>query len=79
MEFYSAKKTNEILLFTSKLIELENIIKMKLARLRKPKIACPPSYMDFRSKTNAVILLDMGHTLRERHTGGVGKGRKPKT
>jgi hypothetical protein len=37
---------------------------VKLARLRRTKIACSPSYADFRPKTNAVILLDMGHTLR---------------
>jgi hypothetical protein len=39
----------------------------KLARLRKPKIVCSPSYADFRSITNAVILLDLGHTLRGGH------------
>jgi hypothetical protein len=33
-------------------------------RLRRPQITCFPSYADYRSKTNAVILLDMGHTLR---------------
>jgi hypothetical protein len=38
---------------------------VKLARLRKPKITCSPSYADYRPKTNAVILLNMGHTLRE--------------
>jgi hypothetical protein len=33
-----------------------------------------------RSKTNAVILLDMGHTIRGDHAlEGQGKGRKPKT
>jgi hypothetical protein len=37
---------------------------MKLDRLRRPKIACSSSYIDYRSKTNAEILLDMGHTLR---------------
>jgi hypothetical protein len=37
---------------------------VKLARLRRPKIAYSPSYADYRPKTNAVILLDMGHTLR---------------
>jgi hypothetical protein len=37
---------------------------VKLARLRKPKITYSPSYTDYRPKTNAVILLDMGHTLR---------------
>jgi hypothetical protein len=31
------------------------------------KILCFPSYADFRSKTNAVILSDMGHTLRGEH------------
>jgi hypothetical protein len=35
-----------------------------LTRLRRPKISCFPSYVDYRPKTNAVILLDMGHTLR---------------
>jgi hypothetical protein len=41
--------------------------KVTLARLRKPKIVCPPSYVDFRSKTNSAILLDMGHLLRGGH------------
>jgi hypothetical protein len=40
---------------------------VKLARLRRPKIICSPSYADYRLKTNAVILLDMGHTLRGEH------------
>jgi hypothetical protein len=29
-----------------------------------PKIACCLSYADYRSEMNAVILLDMGHSLR---------------
>jgi hypothetical protein len=37
---------------------------VKLARLRRPKTACSFSYAEYRLKTNAVILLDMGHTLR---------------
>jgi hypothetical protein len=37
---------------------------MKLARLRRPKITCSPSFSDYRPKTNTVILLDMSHTLR---------------
>jgi hypothetical protein len=40
---------------------------MKLVRLRRPKIICSPSYVDFRPKTNTVTLLDMGHTLRGEH------------
>jgi hypothetical protein len=63
MEFYLATK-NEILSFKSKWMELENIILSKV-RLRRPKITCSPSYVDCRLKTNAVILLDMGHILRE--------------
>jgi hypothetical protein len=53
---------------------------VKLARLRRPKITCSPSYEDYRPKTNAVILLDMGYTLRGDLTQEEqGKGRKPKT
>jgi hypothetical protein len=53
---------------------------VKLARLRRPKIACSPSSADYRAKTNAVTLLDMGHTLRgESVQEEQGKGRKPKT
>jgi hypothetical protein len=63
MEFYAATKKNEILSFSGKWVELENIILSKV-RLRRPKIACSPSYVDYRPKTNAVLLLDMGHTLR---------------
>jgi hypothetical protein len=36
----------------------------KLARLRRTEIICSPSYLDFKPKTNAVILLDMGHKLK---------------
>jgi hypothetical protein len=64
MEFYSVTKKNEILSFTSKWMELENIILSKVVRLRRPKMACSPSYTDYRPETKAVILLDMGHTLK---------------
>jgi hypothetical protein len=36
----------------------------KVARLRRPKIACSSSYVNYSDKTNAIILLDMGHTVR---------------
>jgi hypothetical protein len=55
MEFYSATKKNEILSFSSKWMELENTILSKLARPRRPKIVCSPSYMDFRSKANTAM------------------------
>jgi hypothetical protein len=37
---------------------------VKFVRLRRIKIACTPSYADYRCKTNAVTLVDMGHTIR---------------
>jgi hypothetical protein len=40
---------------------------MELARLRRPKIACSSSYVDYTPNTNTIILLDMGHTLRVEH------------
>jgi hypothetical protein len=40
---------------------------VKLDRLRRPEIACTPSYADYRPKTNAIVLLDMGHPLRGGH------------
>jgi hypothetical protein len=40
---------------------------VKLARLRKTKITCSPSYADYSPKINAVILLDMGLTLKGEH------------
>jgi hypothetical protein len=54
MEFYSATKKNEILSFSGKWMELENIILSKV----RPKATCSPSYVDCRPKTNAGI---MGH------------------
>jgi hypothetical protein len=38
-----------------------------LARLRRQKIIFSPSYVIYRPKTTAVILLDMGHMLRGEH------------
>jgi hypothetical protein len=51
---------------------------VKLARLRRPKIICSPSHADYISKTNAVMLLDMGHKLREDRSGGIGEGKETK-
>jgi hypothetical protein len=79
IEFYSAMKKNEILSFASKCMELENIILSKVSQLRRPKIVCYPSCEDFKPKINAVILLDMGHTLRGEHTQyEYGKAGNPK-
>jgi hypothetical protein len=65
MEFYSATKKNEILSFKSKQMELENIILSEVSQAQKAKNCMfSLSYADYRPKTNAVILSDMGHTLR---------------
>jgi hypothetical protein len=40
MDFYSAIKKDEILLFTSKWMEPENIILNEVSRFRKAKAAC---------------------------------------
>jgi hypothetical protein len=38
---------------------------VKLARLRRPKITCSPSYSDYRPKPNAIILLNRVTHLEE--------------
>jgi hypothetical protein len=45
---------------------------VKLASLRRPKITCSPLYAGYRPETNAVILLDIGHTL----SGECGRNRE---
>jgi hypothetical protein len=67
MEFYSATK-NEILPFTSKWMELENIMLSKVSQAQKVKNSTFSLICRYRPKTNAIILLYMGHTLRGKHT-----------
>jgi hypothetical protein len=45
-----------------------------LVSLRRPKIACSPSYMDQRPKTNTAILWDMGHPKGRPQTRGMEQG-----
>jgi hypothetical protein len=40
---------------------------VRSARLRRPKIMCSPSYVDFRSRANAAMWLDLDHMTREDH------------
>jgi hypothetical protein len=47
-------------------MELENIILSKLSQAQKTKNHMS-SYADFRSRVNAAMLLDLGHTLRGEH------------
>jgi hypothetical protein len=45
-------------------MELKNILS-EVSQAQKAKYhTSSPSYVDYRPKRNAVILLDMGHTLR---------------
>jgi hypothetical protein len=55
---------NGILSFASKWLELENIILSEVSQAQKTKKSRLPSSVDYIPKTNAVILLDVGHTLR---------------
>jgi hypothetical protein len=56
MEFYSAMKKNEILLFSSKWMELENIILNEVSQTQKTKkIICSSSYSDFRSRVKTAM------------------------
>jgi hypothetical protein len=51
---------------------------VKLARLRRPKVACSPSYVQYRLNTNAAILWDMGHTKGRLHLGGIRQEKETK-
>jgi hypothetical protein len=48
-------------------MELENIILSKVSQAQKTKTHMFSLYADCRPKTNAIILLDVGHTLRGYH------------
>jgi hypothetical protein len=78
MEFYSATKKNEILSSSGKWMELENIILSEVSQAQKAKIVCSPSYVDYRPKTNAVILWDTGHTKGRLCNVGIGQGKETK-
>jgi hypothetical protein len=56
MEFYSATKTNEILSFAGKWMQVENIILSKVSQVQKAKSPCYLSYMGYRSNTNTTIV-----------------------
>jgi hypothetical protein len=59
-------------------MELENLTKVKLVRLRRPKAACSPSCADYRPNRNAEVLWDIGHTKGRQSTGGIGQGKEIK-
>jgi hypothetical protein len=51
---------------------------VKLVRLRRPKARFSLSYADYRPKTNAVILWDMGHPKGRLCKGEIGQGKESK-
>jgi hypothetical protein len=52
--------------------------KVKLVRLRRPKAACSPSYVDCRPKTNEAILWNTGHTKGKPCKGGIRQRKETK-
>jgi hypothetical protein len=56
-------KKNEILSFSSKWIELENIILSKVSQAQKTK----NHMLSLRSRANMAMCLDLGHMLRGEH------------
>jgi hypothetical protein len=67
MGFYSAMKKNEILSFTSKWMELENIILREVSQAQKNKNHVFSLICGRYSRANVAMLLDVGHTLRGEH------------
>jgi hypothetical protein len=67
MELYSAIKKNEILFFSSKWMELETIILSEVSQAQKTKSCMLSLYVDFRSRANTAMLLDLGYILRGEH------------
>jgi hypothetical protein len=68
MEFYAAMKKKEMLSFTGKWMELENIILSEVSLSQKTKIVCSPSYVDIRSRANTTRELDFDYMIKREHT-----------
>jgi hypothetical protein len=67
MQFYSAIKKSEILLFANKWMELKNIILSEVSQAQKAKKHVFSLICRLYTKTNLEILLDVGHTLSGDH------------
>jgi hypothetical protein len=53
---------------------------VRLAKLRRPKIVCSPSYADFESRAKCSNVVGLGpHDKGRAHIGDIVIGRKPKT
>jgi hypothetical protein len=79
MEFYSATKKNEILSFANKWMELENIILSEVSQAQKAKNYMFSLICRLETQNKCSNIIGYGsHTKGRTHTGGIGKGRKPK-
>jgi hypothetical protein len=52
---------------------------VKLARFRRSKGICSPSYVDYRPKTNTAIIWDTGCTKGRLRMAWIGQGKETKT
>jgi hypothetical protein len=67
MQFYGAKKKNEILSLASKWMEQENIILSELTLVQKSKNHMFSVYVDIRSRVNKTKGLDFDHMIKGEH------------
>jgi hypothetical protein len=56
MDFHSSTKKNEILSFSGKRMELENIILREICQVQKAKVTYFLSYVEYRPNTNTAVL-----------------------
>jgi hypothetical protein len=68
VEFYAVMKKNEMLSFTGKWMELENIILSEGSLAKRPKIVCCFSYVEIRSRANTTRGLDFDNMIKQEHT-----------
>jgi hypothetical protein len=82
MEFYSAMKKNEILLFASKWMEVENIILSKVSQAQKTKNCMFSLICRLYLQGKSTNVIGVGsHDKRRAHTHkkGMGIAKNPKT
>jgi hypothetical protein len=77
MEFYSATKKNEIFSFTSKWMELENIILIEVSQAQKAKIHMFSLICRLKTQNKCSNIIGHGsHTKGSMTMGEIGKGEE---
>jgi hypothetical protein len=74
MEYYSAKKKNEIMSFVGQWMELEITMLSEISQAQKPDIACSRSFVEPRPKMRMVRTVS-GHECIWGFSGGRNSGR----